>query len=59
MNEEEVLPASETLPQREQVMLRLAILVRMRPGEILVLQRRHISPDGRSIEIDYRGYMRA
>lgn len=56
MNREQVLQALEALPQRERLMLHLAILVGMRPGEILALQRRHIAPDGCSIKIDQRVY---
>ena len=44
------------LDQRERVIDHLAIFVGMRPGEILGLQRRHVSKDGTQITIKQRVY---
>jgi integrase len=41
---------------RERVIAHLAIFVGMRPGEILALQRRHISEDFREVTIEQRLY---
>ena len=55
MNRDQVLEAISALPQREQLILHLAILAGLRPGEILALQRKH-SSDRRTIEITQRVY---
>ena len=56
MNKEEVEHYIEALEQRERVIAHLAIFSGMRPGEILALQRRHISGDCRKLTIDQRLY---
>ena len=45
MNKEEVEQYINALELRERVIAHLAIFVGMRPGEILALQRRHVSGD--------------
>jgi integrase len=44
------------LDERERVIAHLAIFVGLRPGEILGLQRQHVSADCRSIKIGQRVY---
>jgi integrase len=56
MTSEQALQALAILPQRETLILHLAILGGLRPGEILALQRRHVSVDGTTIQIDQRVY---
>jgi integrase len=56
MNKEEVEQYIAALDQRERVIAHLAIFAGMRPGEILGLQRRHISADCKKIRIDQRLY---
>ena len=56
MTKEEVRQHIETLDLRERVIDHLAIFVGMRPGEILGLQRRHVSNDGTQITIRQRVY---
>ena len=41
---------------REKLILHLAIFAGVRPGEMLAIQRRNVSPDGRSVEIQQRVY---
>jgi integrase len=57
MSQAQVVAAIAALPQREALMLHLALLVGMRPGEILALQRRHVSSDGLLIRIEQRVYV--
>ncbi len=52
----EVVSYLSVLAQREHVIASLAVFAGMRPGEILGLQRRHISEDGTSVTIDQRLY---
>ena len=55
---EEVPPYIDALDQREQVLAYLAIFTGMRPGEMLALQRRHVTADCSEIVIEqalYRG----
>jgi integrase len=56
MTKEEVEPYITALDQRESVIAHLAIFCGMRPGEILGLQRRHVSGDCRKLSIDQRLY---
>jgi integrase len=56
MSGEQVLGALAVLLQREAVILHLAILVVMRPGEILAIQRRQVSADGTRIQVEQRVY---
>jgi integrase len=56
MNKEEVDHYITVLELRERVIAHLAIFSGMRPGEILALQRRHISGDCRHLSVDQRLY---
>jgi integrase len=56
MNKEEVEHYITALPIRERVIAHLALFAGMRPGEILALQRRHISADGCQLSIEQRVY---
>jgi len=56
MDRNQVLQALEALSLRERLILYLAILLGMRPGEILALQRRHVAADGTKIEVEQRVY---
>jgi len=56
MTKEEVGKVLDALEQREALISQLAILAGMRPGEILALQRKHISQDCSEIEVDQRVY---
>jgi integrase len=56
MNKEEVEKYINAFETRERVIAHLAIFSGMRPGEILALQRRHISDDCRRVSIDQRLY---
>lgn len=44
-------PYINALEQRERLIARLAIFAGIRPGEILALQRRHVSADCRKVRI--------
>lgn len=41
---------------REKLMLHLAVLSGLRPGEFLALQRRHVASDGSSVTVEQRVY---
>ena len=56
MTKEEVEPYITALEQRERVIAHLALFAGMRPGEILALQRRHVSGDCRRARIEQRIY---
>jgi integrase len=56
MDREQVIEAISALPQREALIVHLAVLAGMRPGEILAVQCRHVSVDCREIQIDQRVY---
>ena len=56
MNKEEVEQYISVLNPRERVIAHLALFAGMRPGEILALQRRHISGDCRQLFVDQRVY---
>ena len=56
MTIQEVSKHRTALDQRERVIDHLAIFARMRPGEILGLQRRHVSEDGTQITVNQRVY---
>ena len=56
MNKEEVEHYIAALEPRERVIAHLAIFSGMRPGEILALQRRHISGDCRQLSVEQRLY---
>jgi integrase len=56
MTKEEVERYFEPLDQRERVIAHLAIFAGMRPGELLGLQRRHVSGDATQIRVEQRLY---
>lgn len=56
MSIEEVETFLSVLELRERCVGFLAIFAGIRPGEILALQRRHVSADGRAVEIEQRVY---
>ncbi len=56
MTKEEVEHYINALTQRERVIALLAIFAGMRPGEILALQRRHVSGDCRKACVEQRIY---
>jgi integrase len=56
MKKEEVEQYIAALHQRERVIVHLAIFSGMRPGEILGLQRRHISDDCKTVRVEQRLY---
>lgn len=56
MSEAQVRDAISALPRREVLMLHLAVLGGMRPGEIMAVQRRHVAANCHSIQIDQRVY---
>jgi integrase len=56
MAAKEVEPYINALNQRERVIAHIAIFAGMRPGEILGLQRQHISEDCTSVTISQRLY---
>lgn len=56
MNTQEVKPYIKSLELRVSVIAHLALFAGMRPGEILALQRRHISVDCRKARIEQRLY---
>jgi integrase len=56
MNKEEVEHYIRALEPRERVIAYLAIFSGMRPGEILALQRRHISADCKMLSVEQRLY---
>ena len=56
MNKQEVEHYINALEPRERVIAHLAIFSGMRPGEILALQRRHISGDCKMLSVEQRLY---
>ena len=56
MTKKEVEHYINALEQRERVIAHLALFAGMRPGEILALQRRHVSGDCRRARIEQRLY---
>jgi integrase len=56
MTTEEVKVAIGAVELREQVLLHLAIFSGFRPGEMLALQRRHISEDATVVKVEQRVY---
>ena len=56
MTVEEVNIALRAVELRERVLIHLAILCGFRPGEILALQRRHVSEDARVARVEQRVY---
>jgi integrase len=56
MTVEEVNIALGAVKLREQVLLHMAIFAGFRPGEMLALQRRHVSADATVVEVEQRVY---
>ena len=56
MSAEQVELAIGTVEDREKVILRLAVFAGMRPGELLAIQREHVSADASVIQIRQRVY---
>jgi integrase len=56
MSAEDVRVALEAVELRERVLLYLAIFSGFRPGEMLALQRRHVSADATSVKVQQRVY---
>ena len=56
MTIEQALAAIDAVEDREKVILLLAICAGMRPGELLAIQREHVSTDYSSIDIRQRVY---
>jgi site-specific recombinase XerC len=56
MSIEEVQVAVESVERREQVLLHLAIFAGFRPGEMLALQRMHVSVDASAVLVRQRVY---
>lgn len=56
LSREQVEPYLGALEMRERVIAQLALFSGMRPGEILALQRRHVSDDCRSATVEQRLY---
>jgi integrase len=56
MTVDDVETALGAVEVREKLILHLAILSGLRPGEILAIQRRHVAGDGSSVQIEQRVY---
>lgn len=56
MTPEEVSLALGAVGQRERLLLHMAIFAGFRPGEMLALQRRHISEDATVVKVEQRVY---
>ena len=56
MSAEQVEAALGAVEDREKVILRLAVFAGMRPGELLAIQREHVSADASVIQIRQRVY---
>jgi integrase len=56
MTPEEVYLALGAVGQRERLLLHMAIFAGFRPGEILALQRRHVSEDATVVKVEQRVY---
>ena len=56
MTAEEVNLALGAVKFREQVLLHMAIFAGFRPGEMLALQRRHVSEDATVVKVEQRVY---
>jgi integrase len=56
MTVEEVNIALGAVKLREQVLLHMAIFAGFRPGEMLALQRRHVSADASVVKVEQRVY---
>jgi integrase len=56
MSGEQVEQALDALEHREKVILQLAVFAGMRPGELLAIQRQHVTSEASIIEIRRRVY---
>jgi integrase len=56
MTPEEVNLALGAVGQRERLLLHMAIFAGFRPGEMLALQRRHVSEDATVVKVEQRVY---
>jgi integrase len=56
MSAEEVMIALGAVKLRERVLLHMAIFSGFRPGEMLGLQRRHVSEDATEVKVEQRVY---
>src|SRR5579885_3223992 len=56
MSAEEVNLALGAVEQRERLLLHMAIFAGFRPGEMLALQRRHLSENGTVVKVEQRVY---
>lgn len=56
MSREQVEQALDAVEHREKVILQLAVFAGMRPGELLAIQRQHVSSEASIIEIRRRVY---
>jgi integrase len=56
MTVEEVRIALKAVELRERVLLHMAIFAGFRPGEMLALQRRHVSEDASVVKVEQRVY---
>jgi integrase len=56
MTVEEVNVALGAVEFREQILLHMAVFAGFRPGEMLALQRRHVSEDGTVVRVEQRVY---
>ena len=56
MTADEVNLAVSAMAQRERVLLHMAIFAGFRPGEMLALQRRHVSEDATVVKVEQRVY---
>ncbi|MEN6336907.1 MAG: tyrosine-type recombinase/integrase, partial [Phycisphaerales bacterium] len=56
MTDTEVAVALGAVEFRERVIMHMAIFAGFRPGEILALQRRHVSANGKKVQVEQRVY---
>ena len=56
MTPEEVRLALNAVGQRERLLLHMAIFAGFRPGEMLALQRRHVTEDATVVKVEQRVY---
>src|SRR5579885_683470 len=57
MTPEEVRLALNAVGQRERLLLHMAIFAGFRPGEMLALQRRHVTEDATVVRVEQRVYL--
>jgi integrase len=56
MTAAEIATALDAVEFRERVIMHMAIFAGFRPGEILGLERRHVSADGSTVQVEQRVY---